>query len=819
MGLREEIKTGILETVGAVDDDAIDYCLAKVNAARSISDLETSLRSVGLESLAAKLFVLAHADSGTAITKQPKALSQSQLKVLQKEIEIFNEDIEKYGWDNLTTREQQEFLDKKKLLESNIPLVPQSWEEQQLGRVAKRKSESSSESDASESQDDEESDYEYDSDQAIEFDEHDSIKPQHLELESVELPVMQHRAELVDLIRNNQVVIIAGETGSGKTTKIPQFLYEEGFGKHAKIVCTQPRRIAAMSVATRVAQEMRCKIGTKVGYTIRFEDRTSSQTKIQYMTDGMLLREFLTDPDMSEYSAVMIDEAHERTLQTDILLALIKDICKVRPELRVVISSATINSEKFANYFNNAPVYIVPGRRFPVDILYAKQPEANYLQAAIMTVFQIHLTQDPGDILVFLPGQEEIESMADNLLETKRRLGGTIKELLICPIYANLPPEQQAKIFEPTPKGARKVVLATNIAETSLTIDGIVYVIDPGFVKEKEFNPRTMMESLVVKECSQASCNQRAGRAGRVCPGKCFRLFTKRAFTDELPVETRPEVLRTNLAGVVLLLMSFGVVNVFEFDLIDKPAPEALVKAMQTLYQLGAVNGKGQLTKLGKQMAEFPTDPMMAKALISAGSLNCAEDVITVVALLDDLGSVFYRPKTKKEEADRAHSVFKQPQGDHFTLLQVWNNWAAANFSSTWCRQHFVQYRTLKRARDIRNQLWRLCQRAGIPVTSDSDDPDAIQKAMLSGYFINTARLSKSGDFYLAHGTKQSVWIHPSSALHSVEPRPKYVLYHELTLTSREYMRGVMEVEADWIRQVAPHFFKEVEERKQPKPR
>lgn len=808
MGLRESIKSGILDVLGAVDDDAIDFCMAKAKDAASVKDLENSLEELGLKTLAPKLYSIMHPDS---IFKN-KNLPKIRYDRLRKEVQIFEQDIEKYGWENLSQREQEEFTMKKDMLASFNP-ENESWEEQQLNRV-KRKVEDEPKPEL-EPESEDESGYEYDSDQAIEFDETETIPEQDVEDDS-KLPVMLHRKQLMDLVKHNQVVIVAGETGSGKTTKIPQFLYEDGYAENGKIACTQPRRIAAMSVATRVAQEMNVKLGGKVGYTIRFDDNTSKETRIQYMTDGMLMREFLTDSEMSKFSAVMIDEAHERTLQTDVLLALIRDICTVRPELKVIISSATINSDRFSSYFGHAPVYVVPGRRFPVDILYAKQPEANYLQAAIMTVFQIHLTQDLGDILVFLPGQEDIENMAESLQETKLRLGNNIKDLLICPIYANLPSEQQARIFEPTPNGARKVVLATNIAETSLTIDGIVYVVDPGLVKEKEYNPRTMMESLVTKECSQASANQRAGRAGRVCPGKCFRLYTRQAYEDLLQPESRPEVLRVNLAAVVLLLMSFGVSNVFEFQLLDMPTPEALVKAMQTLYQLGAVNGAGKLTKLGRQMAEFPADPMMAKVLIASGPLGCSDEIITIIAMLGELGNLFYRPRGKKEEADFAHNSLSQPEGDHFTLLQVWIQWSASNFSYQWCRDHFVQHRTMKRVRDVRKQLFRLCERAGIISDAQANDPNAIQKALLAGYFAYTARLSKSGDFYITQGTKQSVWIHPSSSLHSRKPLPKYVLFHELALTSREFMRGVLVVEPEWIRQVAPHYFKQVEERKRP---
>lgn len=320
------------------------------------------------------------------------------------------------------------------------------------------------------------------------------------------LPVFPFREELLAAIASHQVLIIEGETGSGKTTQIPQYLFEEGYTKKGmKIACTQPRRVAAMSVAARVAREMGVKLGNEVGYSIRFEDCTSERTVLRYMTDGMLLREFLSEPDLASYSVVMVDEAHERTLHTDILFGLIKDVARFRPELKVLVASATLDTARFSTFFDDAPVFRIPGRRFPVDIFYTKAPEADYLEACVVSVLQIHVTQPPGDILVFLTGQEEIEAACEMLQDRCRRLGSKIRELLVLPIYANLPSDMQARIFQPTPPGARKVVVATNIAETSLTIEGIIYVLDPGFCKQKSYNPRTGMESLTVTPCSKVS--------------------------------------------------------------------------------------------------------------------------------------------------------------------------------------------------------------------------------------------------------------------------------------------------------------------------
>ncbi|KAF5730119.1 putative pre-mRNA-splicing factor ATP-dependent RNA helicase DHX16 [Tripterygium wilfordii] len=440
------------------------------------------------------------------------------------------------------------------------------------------------------------------------------------------LPIYAYRDELLQAVNDHQVIVIVGETGSGKTTQIPQYLHEAGYTKRGKVACTQPRRVAAMSVAARVSQEMGVKLGHEVGYSIRFEDCTSDKTILKYMTDGMLLREFLCQPDLASYSVVMVDEAHERSLSTDILFGLVKDVARSRPDLKLLISSATLDAEKFSAYFDYAPIFKIPGRRFPVDIHYTKAPEADYIDATIVTVLQIHVTQEPGDILVFLTGQDEIETVEEILKHRTRGLGTKIAELIICPIYANLPTELQAKIFKPTPEGARKVVLATNIAETSLTIDGIKYVIDPGFCKMKSYNPRTGMESLLVTPISKASANQRAGRCGRTGPGKCFRLYTAYNYHHDLDDNTVPEIQRTNLASVVLTLKSLGIIDLLHFDFMDSPPAEALLKALELLFALSALNKLGELTKLGRRMAEFPLDPMLSKMIVTSDKYNCSDE-------------------------------------------------------------------------------------------------------------------------------------------------------------------------------------------------
>ncbi|KAG0660097.1 DEAH-box ATP-dependent RNA helicase prp22 [Rhodotorula mucilaginosa] len=619
------------------------------------------------------------------------------------------------------------------------------------------------------------------------------------------LPIYKFRDQLIEAFANNQVLVVVGDTGSGKTTQMTQYLAEAGYADRLKIGCTQPRRVAAMSVAKRVAEEVGCRLGQEVGYTIRFEDCTSPDTKIKYMTDGMLQRECLVDPDMSQYSVLMLDEAHERTIATDVLFGLLKKSLKRRPDLKLIVTSATLDAEKFSEYFFGCPIFTIPGRTFPVEILYTKEPEPDYLDAALITVMQIHLSEPPGDILLFLTGQEEIDTSCEILYERMKALGPNVPDLIILPIYSALPSEMQSRIFEPAPPGARKVILATNIAETSLTIDGIYYVIDPGFVKQNAYDPRLGMDSLIVTPISQAQARQRSGRAGRTGPGKCYRLYTEAAYRNEMLPNSIPDIQRQNLAHTILMLKAMGINDLLNFDFMDPPPHQTMITALENLYALSALDDEGLLTRLGRKMADLPIEPPLAKMLIASVDLECSEEILTIVAMLSVGGSVFYRPKEKQAQADAKKAKFHQPEGDHLTLLTVYNGWAASKFSNPWCSENFIQGRAMRRAQDVRKQLLGIMDRYKHDILSCGKNYNRVRRAITSGYFRHAAKKDpQEGYKTLVEGTP--VFLHPSSALFN--RAPEWCVYHELVLTTREYMREVTAIEPKWLTEVAPSFFK-----------
>ena len=619
-----------------------------------------------------------------------------------------------------------------------------------------------------------------------------------------ELPIFKLRDTLIETVKSNQTLVVIGETGSGKTTQMTQYLVEAGFAENGKrIGCTQPRRVAATSVAKRVSEEYGCKLGDEVGYAIRFDDMTSPMTKIKYMTDGMLLRESLTDSNLENYSVVMLDEAHERTVNTDVLFGLMKKVLSKRADIRLIVTSATLDAEKFSTYFNNAPILTIPGRTHPVKVLYALEDKSDYLDEALQTAMQIHLEEPPGDILIFLTGQEEIDTAGEMLHEYMKKLGPKVPEMRVLPVYAQQPSEMQSRIFEPAPPGTRKVVIATNIAEASITIDGIYYVIDPGLSKQKRYNPKLGMDSLDVAPISQASAKQRAGRAGRTGPGKCFRLYTEQEFKTNMLPMTVPEIQRTNLANTVLTLKAMGIHDLITFPFMDAPPQETIITAMETLYALVALDDEGMLTRVGRRMSEFPLEPPLSKVLITAVDFGCADDIVTIVAMLS-VQNIFYRPKDKQNQADQKKSKFHQPEGDHITLLNIYESWKNNRFSIPWCVDNFLQGRSLKRAQDVRKQLTLLLEKQRFSIKSAGKNYTTIMKAITSGFFFHAAKRDPNNG-YRTVAEDQSVYIHPSSAL--FQKNPEWVIYHDLVLTSKEYMREIMAIEASWLPELAPRFF------------
>lgn len=618
------------------------------------------------------------------------------------------------------------------------------------------------------------------------------------------LPIFKVRDQLLKAIHDYNILIVVGETGSGKTTQLTQYLAEAGYTEKGRIGCTQPRRVAATSVAKRVADEVGCHLGTQVGYSIRFEDVTSAETKIKYMTDGMLLRECLIDPDLKQYSCIILDEAHERSIHTDVLMGLLKQTSLRRPDLRIIVTSATLNAEKFSSYFFGAPIFTVKGRTFPVEVLWSRSSEDDYLDAALVTVLQIHISEPPGDILVFLTGQEEIDTACQILYDRIKNLGPDLPELVILPIYSALPSEMQSRIFEAATPGSRKVIIGTNIAETSVTIDGIYYVVDPGFVKQKVYNPKTGMDALVVSPVSKAQAEQRKGRAGRTGPGKCYRLYTQNAFETEMLDSPIPELQRTNLASTVLTMKALGIEDLLHFDFMDKPAEAQLVTAMHTLYTLGALDDEGTLTRIGRKMAELPLEPNLAKILLISVELRCSDEILSIVAMLN-VQNVFYRPKEKQQLADSKRAKFCQPEGDHLTLLTVWEGWKASRFSNPWCFENYIQARSMKRAQDVRKQLLAMMDRYKLDIISCNKNYNLIRKAIVAGFFANAAKKDpQEGYKTIVEGTP--VYIHPSSAV--FQRNPEWVIYHELVQTTKEYMREITVIDPAWLVEFAPKFFK-----------
>ncbi|KAK1239453.1 hypothetical protein MKX07_008941 [Trichoderma sp. CBMAI-0711] len=652
------------------------------------------------------------------------------------------------------------------------------------------------------------------------------------------LPIAKHRESLLYVIETYPVTIVIGQTGSGKSTQIPQFLEKAGWCSDGKIIgITQPRRVAATTVALRVADEVGCEIGKEVGYSIRFEDVTSSATKIKFLTDALLIREALADPLLSRYSVIMVDEAHERSISTDILLGLLKKIRKKRPELRIIVSSATIQAEEFFDFFTRgsgqesqkeqdgrrssdiATIVSLEGRTYSIDVLYLESPTEDYVEKAVSTVFDIHTQEGEGDILVFLTGREEIDNaiqaVADRALELDSRHG----PLQPLPLYAGLSTEQQMYVFDKPPEGTRKVVFSTNIAEASVTIDGIVHVIDCGFVKLRAYNPKTGIETLTTTPISKASASQRAGRAGRTKAGKCYRLYTEDAY-QTLPETNPPEIQRSNLASTVLQLKALGIDNVVRFDFLSAPPAELMSKALELLYSLGALDDYAKLTHpLGSRMAELAVEPMMAKTLLSAPQFNCLSEILTIAAMTSLGGNVWFYHDGERNRMESSRRKFAAEEGDHLTLLNVYQTFITkGKKEARFCHEHHLNYKSMTRAISIRAQLKRYLERFNIKVdeTLSSNHPSSavdnskkaenIRRCLTSGYFAHAARMQPDGTYRNVEGGTV-LHAHPNSLMFN--RKADWVIFHEVMETGEKtYIRDITKIEKNWLVEYAPEFYK-----------
>ncbi|SCV69095.1 BQ2448_2115 [Microbotryum intermedium] len=683
------------------------------------------------------------------------------------------------------------------------------------------------------------------------------------------LPIAKQKDALLYLLEHHPVVVLQSPTGTGKSTQLPQFLLEAGWASEGKCIgITQPRRVAAVSVAQRVAEEVGSVLGDQVGYSIRFEALCNPDTKILFLTDGMLFREILLDPLLSKYSVIMVDEAHERSTYTDLLLGVLKKIRRVRPSLRIIISSATIDAQSFVDYFNTLPpsasiassginpkddshlpppakrsrwddkrkpakseavMVRLEGRSYPVDIAYLDEPVADLVLKVVETVFDIHLKYPPGDILVFLTGREEIDRCLQQLADNMNRMPSGSADLRALPLHSGLSTESQMAVFDPPPPRTRKVIVSTNVAEASVTIDGIKYVVDSGLVKVrvvisswcflrrcspgttqspqlKSFNPLTGMDALITTPCSIASLQQRAGRAGRTSPGKCFRLFPSSVLPSLLPT-TPPELTRSDLSLVVLQLRLLGIQNVLRFDWMNPPSSAMLERALEFLFCLGALDEEGKLTKpLGERMAEMPIDCMMAKILLDSAQFGCSNEILTIAAM-SSVQNVFIMDEGDSVRSELERRKFIVEEGDHLTHLNVYNAFVKhGRKASKWCHTHRLNFKALSRALSIRTQLKKYLQRFEIPLVSCGTDHSKVRRCLTSGYFRNCARVQPDGT-YRSVRENALLHVHPSSVMFTRTPLTPYVIFHEVIETTKHFMRDVTSIEVEWLTELAPHYY------------
>ncbi|CCW66559.1 unnamed protein product [Phytomonas sp. Hart1] len=632
-------------------------------------------------------------------------------------------------------------------------------------------------------------------------------------------PVFAQKALIQKTVLANQVTLLIGETGSGKTTQVPHFLAEMQVSFPGMIGCTQPRRIAAIAVATRVAEEMDVVLGEEVGFNVRFQSQKSGRTKVLYLTDGMLLRETAADRDLARYSVIVVDEAHERTVDTDVVLGLLKRLLKRRPGFRAVVMSATLDITTIRGFFPDSALVEVRGRRFAVEVSYLPTAIKDYVAEAVRCVCQIHQDEPAGDILCFLTSEAEIERAVAATRAALRPESGEIVHressspmaAVVWPLFGSQNLPEQQRVFGPTPAGARKIVFATNLAETSVTIDGVVYVVDSGYQRQSLYNAQARVAYLVPAVISQASAAQRMGRAGRTRPGKCYRLYTAADFAG-FPPQTHPEMRRTDIVNTVLLLLQLGVGNVCEFPFLDAPSQDALGDAFYQLLFFEAVDEGLGLTPFGARMAAFPVDAWFSRMLLKAEAHGCAADVAVVAAMLE-AGNIFLRAPA----ADDPRGPFAHPDGDHATLFGIFHAYRRQSSEAAgFCRRHALRHSALQRAMQIYQQLRDFMARSRISVCSTYDEGTqtvntvALRRAILEGFFTNIAYLPPHATAYRTVRDGLTIQTHRQSMLSSKsQMRPAWIMYDRLEVHGEDgmFVRVASPVEPEWLLQTSELFF------------
>lgn len=610
-----------------------------------------------------------------------------------------------------------------------------------------------------------------------------------------DLPVYKQKDKILAALDKNQVIVVESPTGSGKTTQLPLILHEAGYSQYGIIGITQPRRIAAVTVSEYIAKQLKTTIPGIVGYKMRFEDETIFSTKLKIMTDGILLQEMKTDPMLSKYSVIMVDEAHERSLNIDFILGLLKNVLALRPEFKVIISSATLNTSVFSEYYGACPVVRIETQPYPVTVIY-DPPKSDDYEEIINKIAAIveRNAREKGDILIFLQGEKIIKDTIAKLENSPAK-----RKLHVLGLYGRLGKEEQAKVFLKAPMGKTKVVVSTNIAETSVTIDGITSIIDSGMCKQNFYNPKTFTSSLIEAEISQASSNQRKGRAGRTQPGMCFRLYEKDSFKTR-PLYTREEIYRTDLAEVVLRMAEIGIKDFHSFDFIAPPGRKGIIGAIETLRLLEALNDDNSLSSIGEMMVKFPLMPRHARMIVEAimNSPTVLREVIVATTFLST-NSPFLLPQGEELEARKAHHHFKRDGGDFVTYLNLFESFLRTDNREKFCQRSYLDLRTMNDLVNIENQLEEIVSDMGIPISEGGTIEDFLtscSKGLIQFVCV------RSGRGVYRSLTAEKIIIHPGSVMFRENPR--FIVAGEIVKTSRTYARSVSPLEKQWIKKINP---------------